>query len=335
MLGPMARHGGIGSIEGLVYADWNANGLQEPDESPLENIPVRLVSLGNTNTSRAGEFAFLNVPIGLQQVGIDISSLPVDFDAPQVPQVQVDLRRGEIERLTFGLVPLGSIGGRILRDINGNGVADPDDPLIDEAVLVLDGGARSERTRGGQFRFDAVRSGAHVATLLLESLPEGSTIVGSPSASLTIGRDELAPETDFLVSVHQRAEIRRVFPSEGNQRPATSARAKAAAPLSPAMDNPPTSGNPPASSEYAAAPSGPGQFAIQVAALADSARAASLVEDLRGAGLAAYLVEPAPTTPDALYRVRIGFFEDRMAAEKQAQALEKRWGMKLRVVRER
>ncbi len=94
-------------------------------------------------------------------------------------------------------------------------------------------------------------------------------------------------------------------------------------------------GNPLASSEEASAATGPPQFAIQIAALADSSRAASLVDELRGAGLAAYLMEPTRMTPDALYRVRIGFFEDRSAAEKKAQALEKRLGMKLCVVRER
>lgn len=335
VLGPMARHGGTGSIEGLVYADWNANGLQERGESPLENIPVRLVSLGNMVTSRAGEFAFLNVPIGLLQVGIDISTLPVDFDAPQVPQVQVELRRGETERLAFGLVPLGAIAGRVLRDVNGNGVADGDDSPTDEAVLVLDDGARSALARGGRFRFDAVRSGAHVVKLLPESLPEGSTIVGSTSVSLTIGPDAPAPETVFLISVHQRPEIRRVFPAEWDHPTAADARPRVAASPSRLVDSLPMPGNPRVSSEGASAPTGPPQFAIQIAALADSSRAASLVDELRGAGLAAYLVEPSPMTPDALYRVRIGFFEDRSAAEKEAQALEKLLGMKLWVVRER
>ena len=37
----------------------------------------------------------MNVPIGLLQVGIDLTSLPVDFDPPTVSQVQLDLARGE------------------------------------------------------------------------------------------------------------------------------------------------------------------------------------------------------------------------------------------------
>ena len=56
----------------MVYSDWNSNGVQDPEDQPLENIPIRLLHLGNTTTSRDGEFAFLSIPIGLQQVGIDL-----------------------------------------------------------------------------------------------------------------------------------------------------------------------------------------------------------------------------------------------------------------------
>ena len=121
MANVMARHGGTGSVVGLVYSDWNGNGVQDADDRPLENIPVRLIDLGNATTSRAGEFSFINVPIGMLQVGIDLSSLPVDFDPPPVPQVQVSLGRGDTKRLSFGLIPLGTVVGKVIRDANNNG----------------------------------------------------------------------------------------------------------------------------------------------------------------------------------------------------------------------
>jgi hypothetical protein len=298
LLGPMARHGGTGAIEGLVYADWNGNGLQEPGELPLEHIPIRIASLAETSTSRAGEFAFLNVPIGLLQIGIDIPSLPVDFDAPQVPQVQVDLRRGETRRLVFGLVPLGSLGGHVVRDLNENGILDQDDTAVEDAVLVLDGGTRTEKVRGGQFRFDAVPSGAHTVSLLPESLPEDSTIIGPASVELTIGMHALAPETVFLVRLQERPEIRRVFP-------------RRRAPEPPAATAP---------------------FAIRIAWFGDAASGTVLVEELRTAGFAAYLVQPAGTTTNAGYEVRVGLFETQEAAEQEARVLEKRLGTNLRVI---
>ena len=39
-----ARARGTGTIIGRVYTDWNGNGTQDPDEEPLENIPVRITA---------------------------------------------------------------------------------------------------------------------------------------------------------------------------------------------------------------------------------------------------------------------------------------------------
>jgi SPOR domain len=340
VLGSMARHGGTGSLVGIVYKDWNGNGLQEPGELPLENIPIRLANLGNTNTSRAGEFAFVNVPIGLQQIGVDMSSLPVDFDAPQVPQVQVELSRGDTRRLTFGLVPLGSIAGRIVHDANANGVEDQGEEPIDGAVLVLNGGARSEKARSGRFRFDAVRSGDHTLELLVDSLPDGSTIAGPGSVELEIGRESLVAETLFLVSIHVRPEIRRVFPA-GEKARVAAARppVTSPAPRTEAAASRERPGSAPlsrtAGSDVATRAGNIERFAIQVAALNDPSRAAIMVEELRAAGFPAYLVQPPSADPDAPYRVRVGSYGSRTAAEDDARVLEKRRGQKLWVIRER
>jgi hypothetical protein len=342
VLGSMARHGGTGSLVGIVYSDWNANGMQDPGELPLQNIPIRLSNLGNASTSRTGEFAFVNIPIGLQQIGIDMSSLPVDFDGPQVPQVQVELARGQTERLAFGLVPLGSIAGRVMHDVNGNGTADDGDRPLDDAVLVLNGGTRSEKVRDGQFRFDAVRSGEHTLALLQESLPEGATILGSPSITVTIGRESIAPETAFLVSIQTRPEIRRVFPGPGGQAAAPSAPAASTIAVPPGGTTSPRAGRtaasdpvPPRAREAAAASRGSQQFAIQIAALSDRSRAARLVEQLRAGGYSAYLVEPPSGDTTSPYKVRVGFYDTRAAAEEQARIIGKARGEKLWVVRER
>jgi cell division septation protein DedD len=327
----MARHSGTGSLNGIVFSDWNGNGQQDPDESPVENIPVRVANLANANTSRSGEFAFVNVPAGLHQIGIDLHSLPVDFDPPRVAQVQVDLPRGATRRLAFGLVPLGSISGRVVRDANENGRADPGEEAITGAVLVLNGGARSELARAGAFRFDAVRSGTHTVTLLPESLPEGSAIVEPASRTVEIGRQALAPETIFLVVVRERPELRRVFPpATGHDTPgSTRPRAGAAPAASP-------KGAPAREPATAAAPGAPRQqYAVQIAAFNDPSRAAGLVEELRREGFSAYLVVPPVSDPGAPYRVRVGLYDTHAAAEKEARAIEKRRGEKVWVIRER
>jgi hypothetical protein len=329
----MARHGGTGSLGGMVYSDWNSNGVQDPEDQPLENIPVRLMNLGHATTSRAGEFAFINVPIGMQQVGIDLSSLPVDFDPPPVPQVQLSLGRGETKRLAFGLVPLGTVAGRVVRDANGNGTADAGDQPIDGPIVVLNAGARSEQARRGQFRFDAVRSGEHTLELLAESLPPGSEILGDPRVKVAIGREALVSETTFVVNVGERPEIRRVFAGRDSStstapatpRPATRAPATA-------------TGRPAATPPHAAVgrqpppQPAPGQYSIQVGAFRRRSRGVALVQSLKNAGFAAYLVVPTPADPLAPYKVRVGSYDTAPDAESDVQALEARLKQKVWLV---
>jgi cell division septation protein DedD len=353
----MARHGGTGSVVGLVFTDWNGNGQQDPDEFPVENIPVRLANLGHTSTSRAGEFAFMDVPIGMLQVGIDLMSLPVDFDTPAVPYVHVELQRGETRRLVFGLTPLGSITGRVVRDRNGNGQVDEGDEAVSQAVLTLDGGVRTEPVRHGEFRFDAVRSGTHTVELLAQSLPEGGRIIGEPSMSVTIDRNTLAPTVTYLVVIEPRPEIRRVFPSDQTQaakptvtpaspparssdgaprsaapvRPSETASARPRSTPAPAKSTP----APPVTREGATPSASKVQFAIQITAVNDPLRAADIIEQLRKEGYSAYLVLPPTSDPDAPYKVRVGFYATRAEADQEARVLEKRRKEKVWVVRER
>ena len=331
----MARHGGTGSLAGVVYSDWNGNGIQDPEDRPLENIPVRLMDLGNATTSRSGEFSFINVPIGMQQVGIDLSSLPVDFDPPLVPQVQVSLGRGDTKQLSFGLVPLGTVAGRVIRDVNGNGAADPADEPVDGAVIVLNGGARSEQVRGGQFRFDAVRSGEHTIELLADSLPQDSVIQGAPRLSVAVGRTSLRSESTFVYSIATRPEIRRVFQptspgspattSSSSQPPAPSGRPTVRRPSEPPARAPRAVAPPPVEPKIE-------KFSIQVGAFRHRTRGTALVRTLMAAGFPAYLVVPADSDPSAPFKVRVGSYASRPDAEKDIAALEKRLGQKVWLV---
>jgi hypothetical protein len=335
---------GTGTISGLVFVDWNADGVQDPGENALEGIPLRLAS-GHTTSGRDGQFAFMNVPAGVRSVGLDTSALPVDFDPPPGAQVQVDLARGDSKRVTFGLIPLGTISGRVVRDSDGNGKADANDEPIDGAVIVLDGGMRSEQARNGRYRFDAVRSGAHMVRLLIESLPDGAGMTGEAEVPATLSRDALSSEVTFLVSIEKRPEIRRVFPPRGGgttvSSPAPTAR------VVPGRGAKPTI--PPSAPRTAAAPARPPQlassspassvstidakFAIQIAALNDPLRAKEAVQRLKENGMPAYLVNPPDSDPDAPYRVRVGPYQTREEAKRVAASLEELRREKLWVTR--
>jgi hypothetical protein len=331
----LTRARGTATVLGTVFTDWNANGVREPDEEPLENIPVRIAGVSAVTTRLDGEFSFLNIPAGPQEVALDTSAIPVDFDPPAESSISVELDRGVTRRVSFGLIPLGSVRGRVIHDDNGNGRADPGEPPVDGAVLVLDGGERSEQVRRGVYRFDAIRSGDHVVSLLRESLPEGAVITGATAVPLALQRGQLTAVIDFTVSIEKRPELRRVFPPRGGATPrpspgAASRRPGPAAPstraVAPPVTRPATSPRPAVS---------PGSiFSVQVAALLDPLRARALARQLGSAGYPSYLLAPPPDDPQGPYRVRIGPYRSRAAAAAGVAKLQRQQAERLWVIPE-
>jgi len=331
---------GTGSVLGSVFADWNANGQPDPGEGTIEGIPVSVGSLAHVTTARDGAFAFLNVPAGAEHVSLDLNALPVDFDAPAMPDLVVEIARGDTRRVAFGLIPLGSIQGRVLEDVNKNGQVDPGEGPVEGAVLTLDGGQRSEMARNGRFRFDAVRAGDHRIELLKESLPEGATILGGSERSTPVTREQPQPDVTFLVAIEKRPEVRKVFPPRigaaspngpivakaspavAKASPAVAKAAPAVAKASPAVAKP----APKAARAERRSVTRLRLYTIQVAALKDSLHARAVVEELTIAGFAAYLVQPPRTHPDRRYRVRVGRYGTRASADETAGRLSARLG---------
>ena len=327
---------GSGTVSGSVFADWNANGHPDAGEEVLEGIPIALGTVSHVTTGRDGQFSFLNVPAGVQLVRLDLHALPVDFDAPAATDITLELSRGESRRVAFGLLPLGGIHGRVFEDSNRNGILDGGEPPVDGAVLVLDGGQRSELARKGQFRFEAVRAGEHRLQLLKESLPEGATIVGEAERSLSIAKATPTFETTYLVTIEKRPEVRKVFPPKGgggatgqsgnrqsttpNRRTATSDRQSSIGSSRSAIAN--------------RQPAIDALFTIQVAALTAADAARDIAADLKRGGVDVYIVEPA-ANGDGLYRVRVGTYLNRAAAERVVSRLESQLGMKLWVTRKK
>lgn len=214
------RRRGSGSLFGLAFADWNGNGNHDPGEETLRGVPFVFGARGIAGetartevwTGPDGQFAFVNVPLGRASVSLDLAALPVDFDPPEQATRETQVRRRGGERLAFGLIPLGTIAGSVVHDENGDGTAGAGEAAVDGAVVLLNAGLRSEQTRGGAFRFEAVRPGAHELTLLEDSLPEGAAIAGKSSLAAEIDRERPQIQVVFLVKLEKRNEIRKVFP---------------------------------------------------------------------------------------------------------------------------
>jgi cell division septation protein DedD len=322
----------VATVKGIVFTDWNGNGLQDPGEGAVSGVPLRLEAVGAAESSKNGEFIFKNVPDGLHEVGLDVGSLPIDFDAPAISRLQVALSGHDTRQVAFGLIPLGSIRGRIVRDVNNNGVADTDEPIVENAVVVLDGGKRSEQARRGRYAFEAVQSGEHTVTLLAESLPEGALVAGEATQIATLGRDRMTLDIPFAVSLETRAEIRKAFPAASARVPT-----RAAPPRREARPTPPPVLPEPAPARSTATFPEPtaaaGAYTLQIAAFDDPIRAREMVAELKRKDLAAYLVAPPAGNPHAPYRVRVGAYATRLDAERAGSSVSRIAGIKVWVTK--
>jgi hypothetical protein len=211
-----------------------------------------------------------------------------------------------------------------VRDVNGNGTADSSEPALDGVVVVLDGGKRSERSKRGQFAFEAVPSGDHALTLLAESLPDNATIAGDATRVARLERGHMAIDLPFVVSIEARGEIRKVFP--GN---AAATRAAGRTPRDQKLTRTPVVATSDPAATHGVSPAAIARFALQIAAFDDPERARGLAAALTSKGLDAYVVEPPPTDRNAPYRVRIGRYDTRADAERAAKDVKKVAGEKV------
>ena len=210
--GRPSHSGPSGRINGVVFADWNGNGIMDADESPVSDITVSLGAMGAVQTGRDGQFTFAGVPVGELAVSLDMASVPADYDAPADQSQTVVVSRNQATALKFALLPLGSVHGVVYQDVDGDGKLSSADVAIDRAVLVLDDGARTEVTRDGRFRFDTVRMGSHTINLLMASLPDGAQLTGPATTTVELGKDRVTEQVVFLVKLEKRPEVRKVFP---------------------------------------------------------------------------------------------------------------------------
>ena len=150
--------------------------------------------------------------------------------------------------------------------------------------------------------------------------PPRLVIAGEPEEEPTAGALEEVTYPDRLGSAGPPDETLRGLPVYAlgvpfrAPEPAPAAAASpAAAPeaLAEAADEPHGAARPPASDPYT----------VQVAALRSPGAAEAFAARLREKGYPAYVVEPAPDGPAAMYRVRVGRYADRGAAERVLRRL--------------
>jgi hypothetical protein len=204
-----------GTVGGVKFNDANGNGVRDSGEAGLSGVTIRLTDaagvIRTTTTDAAGAFSFTNVAAGAYVVS---EVVPNGFQqtAPAAPGTfAINVTTGQpIANLLFGNravtgpIGTGTVSGRKILDINGNGVLDGTDrgfegirfELRDAAGNLI---ASTTSDAQGNFTFTNVPAGTYI---LSEVLPENffQTFPGTQAApgtyTVTLAPDGSA--TGFL-----------------------------------------------------------------------------------------------------------------------------------------
>jgi hypothetical protein len=126
------------NLSGAVALDANGNGLVDAADSALPGIAVSVQPAAggvtaSTTTAANGTFIFSGLAAGTYNVTVG-SSPGVLGETPSTQTVQLATDRNDV---SFLFVAPGLIGGRVVSDLNNNGIADPNEPGLAGVQLDL------------------------------------------------------------------------------------------------------------------------------------------------------------------------------------------------------
>ncbi len=184
-----------GSLEGVVFSDFSADGVRQRGEPPVSGATVILRNrdldiIAQTTSTSIGRYRFTSVPPGEYIVqpapltgyviapGVDVSLTPV------LPGALADV----------GMRRIGVLSGRVyIYQTNDPSIASP----LANIIVTLDGpgGSRTVASSvSGVYQFSGVAAGVYVVRV---PTPAGLFHYTPPAVSVTIGAGMLDPVVNF------------------------------------------------------------------------------------------------------------------------------------------
>ncbi len=161
----------LGSISGRVWNDLNGDGILDPGEPPLSGVTVVLNTGVQVTTNDDGVYLFDNLPDGIYSV--------IEFDLPDY--VSTNDANGGIDNLIFNIqitdgndvtdqdfldtLPLGSISGIVILDLNNDGVLTDDEIGIPGITVTLSNGLTVISDEEGHYQFNDLLEAEYVLTV--------------------------------------------------------------------------------------------------------------------------------------------------------------------------
>ena len=177
-------------VAGYAYLDENYNGVMDPGERKLEDIPMRLGNMMSVS-DEDGFFIFKPYFNDIYFLNFDYRNLIADY-TPVTEEILVRVKDNQNVMQNFGVTINGTISGNVFIDKNANGLKDEDDEYLMWAGMEVAGLNKKDYTdQIGEYYFQNVPLGFHELTLLKESLPKGTRPLNGYTQEIYITEDQL------------------------------------------------------------------------------------------------------------------------------------------------
>ncbi len=217
-----------GTIGDQVWYDVDGDGIFDPNESVLPNVPVTLREVGNdgvlntaddiirtTTTDNNGQYQFSGLPAGTYQVTVPTP----DGTALTTPASSnpVTLGSGQhIDTVDFGYTGTAQLGDYVWTDTNGDGVQDGNETgLANVTIQAVWGGADGDLATTadniilttttdatGHYQFNGLPPGSYQVTVI-SGIPTnltavtGAQSIGLGTANVTLAANGNRQDVDF------------------------------------------------------------------------------------------------------------------------------------------
>jgi len=160
-----------GSVEGLVFKDYNADGIRQNDEPPVEGIKLWQGKKSFQVTDLFGAYKFKKVRARKVYINIDTATLPAGFVLTVPATQEAPIEQGKSVQLNFGIISRTEIGGLVFEDTDGDGEFSSVDRGISGVTLWLEDGTKTVTNESGKYSFRKLTEGVHKVRLDLSTLP--------------------------------------------------------------------------------------------------------------------------------------------------------------------
>lgn len=155
-----------GIIEGRVFLDRNRNGLREPGEPDIPNVPLLYDQKNEIKTDASGKFALTNLSRGSHVIRYDLNQLPLT-QSPTTPKLKAKIEPGKHTRIAMGLImtPGNASGKIIMKDGDGKELN-----AVDTVIILRDASTKEEiqftyADKNGQFSLSDIPPGDYLVSI--------------------------------------------------------------------------------------------------------------------------------------------------------------------------